>query len=265
VQPPVAVPTVHLPGLVGAQAPLATLPPEAADLAAATYAFGDPVADQAYYRARMPVDLALNGAARRGADQSLYIRGFSNDAVPRQASDFSSPPGYIGAQAFESIVLASNAELNRAFATAGVQAGYQLHPGIHSDAYWNPWLREEVAALWARLRQPGGGGHPPPAPSTFDYRSAAPSFAVWGWQVQVSRPTEEYLEMDGVTCSGLTLRGTGQVTLTVPAACGTGMAGARTVHVDLGPAMPTDAPAGADGLAVYGRTVHVPLAPLRPA
>ena len=88
---------------------------------------------------------------------------------------------------------------------------------------------------------------------------------MWGWRFEVTRPTVEFLEVRDVTCRGLTLRGSGEVTLEVPARCGTGTKGSRLVHVDLGPSMPTDAPAGADAAPAYGRSVTVGLAPLHGA
>jgi hypothetical protein len=112
------------------------------------------------------------------------------------------------------------------------------------------------------LQHPDGGGSPPPAPDRFDYRSIARSFSVWGWRFDVNRPTIEFLELRDVTCHGLTLHGTGQVSLEVPADCGTGSNGSRIVHVDLGPSMPTDAPGGADATPAYGHSATVELAPL---
>src|SRR5581483_7856024 len=165
--------------------------------------------DGAYYRGRMPVDLARNAHARAHGVQSVMIRGFSNDTIPRTAADVTSFPGYEVAQAFEDLVFVTNQELNHSFADEGVRQHYELHPGIHADEYWNPWLREQVVAQYAALRHADGSGHPPPAPTVFDYRSTATSFAVWGWHVRVTRPTIEFLNLDDVSCSGLTLRGSG--------------------------------------------------------
>jgi hypothetical protein len=72
----------------------------------------------------------------------------------------------------------------------------------------------------------------------------------------------EFLNLTVVSCTGLTLRGTGRVTLTVPAVCGTGRDGSRTFTVDLGPGWPFDEPGGAGTSQVYGRTVTAALAPL---
>ena len=249
---PAQLPTTTVPGVAGASAPLDLLPEQARGFAVATYAFGDPSVDQSYYRGHMPRDLAVNAHAVRvghgRTTQSLVVRGFSNDAVPRQASDFSNPPGYFGAQAFEAIVLASNAEQNQAFADADVQQHYEMHPGIHSDAYWNPWLRGQIEAQYAAMQRPA------PLPTTFDYRSTAPGFDVWGWHVAVRRPVSEFTDLTDVTCAGLTIRGTGDVTVTPPPRC---HAAPATVH--LGPALPADAPAGADEAPVYGNVAHVTL------
>jgi S-formylglutathione hydrolase FrmB len=258
VAPPTQLPTTTLPGPAGASLPLNVLPAQVRGFAVATYAFGDPSVDQSYYRGRMPRDLAINAHAVRAthghATQSLVVRGFSNDAVPRQPSDFADPPGYFGAQAFEAIVLVSNAEQNQAFADAGVQQHYELHPGIHSDAYWNPWLRGQLEAQYAAIRHPGGGGHPPPLPTTFDYRSDAMSFEVWGWRVTVKRPASEFVDLTDVTCDGLTIRGTGDITVRPAPHCD-----ARPTTIHLGAGMPTDAPVGTDEAPAYGHAVHVRL------
>ena len=258
VSPPAQLPSTALPGAAGASAPLSAFPAQARGFAVATYAFGDPSVDQSYYRGRMPRDLAINAHAVRRVSghltQSLVVRGFSNDAVPRQPSDFASPPGYLGAQAFEAIVRVSNIEQNQAFADADVQQHYELHPGIHSDAYWNPWLRGQLEAQYAVMRHRDGGGDPPPMPTTFDYRSTASRFTVWGWHVAVNRVASEFVDLTNVTCAGLTIRGTGEVTVTPPPRCH-----AATATVHLGPGMPTDAPAGTDEASTYGNVVHVKL------
>ena len=258
VAPPAQLPATSLPGAAGASAPLDALPEQARGFAVATYAFGDPSVDQSYYRGHMPRDLALNahavGRVAGKPTQSLVVQGFSNDAVPRQASDFSNPPGYFGAQAFETIVLVSNIEQNQAFADADVQQHYEMHPGIHSDVYWNPYLRGQLEAQYAAMRHPGGGGNPPPLPITFAYRSNAAEFEVWGWRFKVQRPATEFTDLTDVTCAGLTIRGTGDVTITPPKRC---HAAPATVH--LGPGMPTDAPAGADEAPAYGNVVHITL------
>lgn len=256
VQPPGPVPYRPLPGAVGAL-PGSVGQPDAEDLNAATLALGDPVADQAYYRGHNPRDLAFNAGAFRSGRQVTDLRGFSNDAVPRRSADFASPSDYVVAQSFEALVLDMNVDFQAATTDVGVSDHYELHPGIHSYPYWNPWLRGQLEHQFAAFSQP------PPAPDRFGYQTVDRSFSIWGWRFDVARPTVEFLQLRDVMCSSLTLRGTGQVTFEVPASCGTGSNGSRIVHVDLGPSMPTDAPAGADATPAYGRTMTVHLTSLR--
>jgi S-formylglutathione hydrolase FrmB len=229
---------VPLPSVLGAPVPLNYLPGAAQDFGVVLYAFGDPVADEGYYLARQPVDLAINAAAHDGKRQSIMIRGFSNDTIPRVAGDFQLP-GYLTSQAFEDLVLPTNVEMNQAFAAAGVRQHYELHPGIHEDLYWNPWLRAQVVAQYAVVRHAGGGGHPPPAPTAFDYTSGESTFAVWGWKVSDRPAVAGMLTMTDVTCRGLTVRGSGEVTVTPAPRCGS-----KAVRVALGSSV---------------RELHVPL------
>jgi S-formylglutathione hydrolase FrmB len=251
VVPPGQLPALTLPAFLGAPVPLDGLPGEAQDFGVVLYAFGDPAADQSYFLARQPVDLALNAAAFRGKRQSLMIRGFSNDTIPRTAGDLSLP-GYLVSQAFEDLVFPTNVEMNRAFADAGVRQHYELHAGIHSDEYWNPWIRAQATAQYAAVRHWNGGGKPPPRPTRFSYTSGAKNFTVWGWHFSVRRAADEMLRITNATCNGFTVHGTGKVRVVSSKRCGSASA-----SVDLGPSMPVNQTAGEDSLPGYGRTATV--------
>ncbi|HVT21378.1 MAG TPA: alpha/beta hydrolase-fold protein [Mycobacteriales bacterium] len=252
------LPLLPLPALLGAPVPVTSLPGPAQNFGVVLYAFGDPVADQAYFLARQPVDLALNASADRGDRQSLAIRGFSNDTVPRVASDFSLPD-YLISQAFEDLVLPTNVEMNQAFAQAGVRQHYELHAGIHKDEYWNPWLRAQAAAQYAAVRHWDGGGNPPPRPNRFSYASGEKSFSVWGWHFKVHRPVDEMLRITNATCHGYTLTGSGQVTVQPPPRCNPPRKKLRAVTTDLGPSLPVNQTAGADAIPGYERTARITL------
>ena len=101
-----------------------------------------------------------------------------------------------------------------------------------------------------------------PFADRFDYRTVYRDFSVWGWSFHIVRDPVEFLNLTDVTCSGLTLRGSGTVTVTVPASCGTGVGGSATFPVDLGLSFPIDEPVGVGAQPIYGKTVHVDLAPL---
>lgn len=253
VAPPVELPYQSLPNVTSA-VPLTALPEQARGFPVSFLVFGDPAADQARYRGNMPRDLAMNARASAGDAPSLHIRGFVNDAVARRPEDLG--PSYPVSQAFEVIVLSMNLGMEVAFQMAGVEHGFEIHPGLHDDAYWNPFLRTQIAAQYARVRHAGGGGSPSPAPTLFDYRSIANDFTIWGWSVHVDREPTEFLTLTNVSCDGLTLRGTGVVTVRVPAACHTKL---KALKVDLGSSFPVDEPGGASDVPAYGRTVRVDL------
>ena len=228
----------------------------------ATVGFGDPVVDHVWWRNASPYEFFGNATASAGGEQVLHLRHVVNDAVPRRPEDLASPQGYAAAQGFESAVLPLNLYADAMLDRYGVAVDTALYPGLHSLPYWAPYYRAQLADQYAHLRHRDGGGNPPPRPTTFDYRTPERRFRAWGWTVVVDRPADEFLNLTSVDCDGLTLRGSGQVTVTVPASCGTGLDGARTFTVDLGPSQPVDEPLGAGSSSSYGRTVMVALAPL---
>ncbi|HUC04542.1 MAG TPA: alpha/beta hydrolase-fold protein, partial [Acidimicrobiales bacterium] len=268
IQPPIPVVYVRLPALTGA-ATKVPLPSEVGSFATALTALGDPVADEAYFRGNMPTDLAMNARAYGPTgSQELGIDDFWNDMVPTQGvqqllggggtgdlqNDVSSEP-------FENIVFPMNVDMELAFSQQGVQNTFAIHQGNHSDTYRNAWFRGLEEFAYARLSHPGS---PLTAsqPSRFDYRTISTDFTIWGWHVTVHRTPVEFLTMRSVSCTGLSLQGTGTVTVTVPASCGTGLRGATTFSVDLGPDQLTDEPADLSATGLYGRTVTVALTPL---
>jgi S-formylglutathione hydrolase FrmB len=261
VQPPLPIPYRAVPGPISF-VPFNAVPAPAQDFAVATLVLGDPSTDQAYFRGNMPRDLAMNARARAGPVQSLIVRYFSNDAVPRRTGDVQSPPDYLVAQAFEGIVLGMNQDMRAAFTDEAVDQHYELHPGLHSGIYWDAWLRGQLEAQYEHLHHWDGSGAPLPMPQTFDYRSIGTDISIWGWHFAVQRVPVEFLTLRHVSCRTLTLQGTGIVDITAPPACGTGVRGARAFRVDLGPSMPVDEPGGISGTGAYGRSVTVALTPL---
>ena len=236
--------------------PAGVLPAQASTFLVATTALGDPVADQAFFRGNTPRDLAMNARASNGSRPSLYIDGFVNDMFARRPQDVSDTP-------FEVIVFPMNIDMELAFADEHVANTFAIHPGVHSDPYRNAWLRGIEEQQYARLRHSDGGGNPTPLPQVFDYRTIATDFTIWGWHVAVARSNIEFVELRSVTCQGLTLQGTGRVTVTVPSSCRTGLRGQRSFTIDLGNPLPVNEPAGAGATPVYGRTIEVQLGPVQ--
>lgn len=248
ITPPAELPAQPLPGATGA-VPVSLLPSQASTFLVALDALGDPVADQAFFRGNMPPDLAMNALAFNDGHQVFGIDGFWNDTVPRQPQDAGGTP-------FEVLVTPMNIDMEAAFTQLGVEHVSAIHQGNHSDVYRNAWYRGLLEYAYARLQHPDGQGSPPPAPTTFDYRSINPNFDVWGWHFEVVRPVIEFLTVKSASCSQVTLQGSGNVTFTVPASCGLATS---TYHVDLGPSVPIDEEGGAGATPVYGTTVTLTL------
>ena len=238
----------------------APLPSQAGTFLTALDAFGDPVADQAYFRGNMPTDLAMNALAfdKNGA-QTFGIDGFVNDMTPAQtlSGDPSALQSDISSEPFENIVFPMNVDMEAAFTQQGVANTFAVHQGNHSDRYRNAWFRglEEFAA--SRLV----GGTPPKAPAVFDYRSVSRTFSIWNWGFAIDRQPVEFLTLRSVSCSGLTLQGSGKVTVSVPGSCHSGVNGKSQFTVDLGPSQATDEPLGLGATPVYGKTVQITLTP----
>jgi enterochelin esterase-like enzyme len=224
--------------------------------------FGDPVADNVWWRQTQASELVTNARARAGdGRQSVHVAYFVQDAVPRRAEDLE--PGRESALYFEAILLPTNRQLDALFERHGVERQFRVGPGTHSGDYARPYFREQLELQYANLRHRDGTGAPPPLPATFDHRTIDDAFTIWGWRFTVTdRAATEFLYLTDVSCGRVTLRGTGTVTFTVPGRCGGGSVASRTHTVDLGPSQPTDEPltqsVGSDG---YGRTVTVELTP----
>lgn len=220
--------------------------------------------------ARNPLDLAVNsralGCGVSVGDYCLPLRFFSNDTVPDQA-DLAKQPDYISQQALEDVVLPMNLEMVAALGQHGVPSTYELHPGLHSDKYWDPFIRAQMEWHSAHL------SHPLVPARLFTYRSIRPDFSVWGWEVGVTgRDAEEFLTLWSASEDGVTVTGSGTVTISTPSlgiqsvvsvegargGYSTSVADGRaTITFTVAPAGPTDEHAGATGLPGGAGTVRI--------
>lgn len=278
VEPPVPVTYEQVPPATGeVVGPVGQLPvPEVGSFTTALTAFGDPAADQAYFRGNMPPDLALNGRAFTDGEQLTAFDDFWNDMVPEQAASQAGggqvpPPALsndVGSEPFENIVFPMNIDMEAAFAQQGVANTWAIHQGNHADQYRNAWFRGLEEFAYAHLAHPDGAGATDSPPTSFDYRTISTAFTIWGWHLSASPvpPTAqqpvEFLTLRDVTCRSLTLQGSGTVQVTVPGRCASGVDGEPTFSVNLGNSEATDEPADASATGAYGRTVTVDLSPL---
>jgi hypothetical protein len=227
----------------------------------ATVGFGDlAVADSAFFRDVQPFDLVPNARAYKDGRQSLHIKYFVNDAIPRRVEDFTveNPIQIV----FEVLLSPTNRVLETTFDRFGVERTFHMGPGTHSGSYSRAYHREQLEAQYANVRHWDGTGSPRANPEVFDYRTVRNQFEIWDWEFSVAREPVEFLNLTDVSCDALTVRGTGVVTVTAPKKCHTGVAGERTFTVDLGNAQATSEPPVAGSSQTYGRTVTVNLSPL---
>ena len=258
IQPPVPVPYTRLPGIT----PLFDYPPETNYLVVPSLmpGYGDPVADHVYYQAEFPSGIASNGRAWDDGEQAIAFRLTVGDAIPRRLEDITdNPQGYAASQGYEILTNVATREMARALDVEGLGYEMLVRPGLHGAPYQAPYYRLMLEFLWRSVKHPDGSGVEVVTPDTFDFRTIRRSFTVWGWTFTVEREPVEFLNLTDVSCTGLTLRGTGIVHVTVPEACGTGLDGERTFVVDLGPAQAADEPPLIGPYPIYGRTVHVAL------
>jgi S-formylglutathione hydrolase FrmB len=259
VEPVAPVPYLDVPG------PLPMALPEAAFTAPIapelTVGFGDVAVDNVWWRSINPTDLISNGRAwSADGTQSTFFKYHVNDAVPRRFPDDLVDPNYAANQAFEAILFPADLYMERVFDRHGVQRVFHVGPGLHNnDPYQQPYYREHMEAYAAHLRSGRGPDKGLPPPVRFDYRTIRTDFTIWGWRFAVAREPVEFLFLTDVSCDSITLRGSGVVTVTVPAACRTGASGERVFSVDLGPSQPVDDPGGLSSMGDYGRVVTVPL------
>jgi S-formylglutathione hydrolase FrmB len=160
--------------------------------------FGDPYTDPLSWEERNPNDLAMN---LRGMD--LFLS--AGNAVPADLSEVADDgPGLVPqVQAEEEL-----GSMTRTFVATlnadHIPVTYHPRKGTHNAMYW----RQDLALWWPQMLK-ALGARPP---KTFDYRSAAPRFGVWGWTFTATRPTaREFLDVTDAGPNGVTLHGSGTV------------------------------------------------------
>jgi S-formylglutathione hydrolase FrmB len=160
--------------------------------------WGDFMTEEVNWRAHNPPDLSSNLRWTR-----LWLS--TGNGVPQPGDRPQDAPTEAG-------VYALNLGFHRDLDDEGIEhvwvdRGYGTHA-------WHYWERDLHLALpWLADLLHGGV----PAPSRFDYRSAEPSFTVYGWTFATDpRRAQEFLDLFGVSRAGLRLRGSGTVTVTTP-------------------------------------------------
>jgi pimeloyl-ACP methyl ester carboxylesterase len=95
---------------------------------------------------------------------------------------------------------------------------FRLTEGGHAWRWWTKWLVErDLPFILPRLDDPQPVADPVVAssiPSTFRYRSIFRTFDAWGYKVTIDqRDVREFLDLTNVTVGGMTVQGSGLITI----------------------------------------------------
>lgn len=160
--------------------------------------WGDPETQQVIWRDNNPTYLASN---LRGV--ALYLASGNGNAGQ-----------YDSGQTFDPTEWAVGL-MNQSFAAALDAArvpytSFFYGNGTHTWPYWKRDLTKFLAWLGPQL----GTRRPPPA--SFDYRSARERFGAWGWEFAARRSSREFVYLRDVSATGLTVTGSGTLSVRTP-------------------------------------------------
>jgi S-formylglutathione hydrolase FrmB len=175
---------------------------------------------------------------------------------------------------FESLTTAQDKALHQVLMKLGIKSTLDDYgPGIH---YWIYWARDLKWNLPAIMKD---FAHPVLDPASFTFKTATPSYSIFGWKVAVTRPATEFTSIERARSGGFTLTGSGSAVVTTPdryragaryrvAMSGShvhrtvsitaGKAGSLQIAVPLGPGNPqTEYAPGAGATPVYTTRVTI--------
>jgi diacylglycerol O-acyltransferase/trehalose O-mycolyltransferase len=162
--------------------------------------FGDPFTEQIHWEAVDPTYLAANLKP-----VALWLA--SGNGLP-------GPYDTVGpAEAAAGAVELDIWDMNQGFVAALNQAGvahtdFFYGPGTHSWPYWDRDLTDFLPFLTKQWAAPTA------TPKTFNFRSEATRFSVWGWSFSTNRSVAEFTYLSNVNRSGLSATGSGTLTVT---------------------------------------------------
>jgi S-formylglutathione hydrolase FrmB len=167
--------------------------------------WGDPVTQQANLEGHDPTVLAPSLG-----DTTLFAAWGNGQAGPLDT------PSSQASGLLEMVIAPMNAGFVQAVQRSGIPiTAWSYGPGTHSWPYWLRDLAKFLPMAMAAIARPS------PTPATdpthpFDYRSAEPTFGVWGWTFRARHDPQAFTDLTSVTRSGLTVRGAGQLDVTTP-------------------------------------------------
>jgi S-formylglutathione hydrolase FrmB len=170
--------------------------------------WGNPLTQRILSEAVDPAYLAPNLSA-------VHLYMASGNGTPGSLDDTSTPGGLGTAEAagvVESNIRSQDLGFAAALDATRVPYTYWYYgDGTHSWPYWQRDLVHFFPFLVAGWR------HPDAVPSSFAFRSEAASFEIWGWNFTAQRAVDEFTYLTGVSRHGLTVTGSGNLTVATAA------------------------------------------------
>ncbi len=167
--------------------------------------YGPRATEEVRWRGHNPTDLAANLR-----DLNLQVRtanGIPNPGIGENLLSADSVSCVIEAGVYQGSV-----SLNQKLEELGIPHLWKDYgPGCHTKPNFEREITDTLATFTEEF------ANPPAPPSTFDYESIEPDFEVWGWHVAADpHRALEFMRMQGVGPTGLTLVGSGTTTVTSP-------------------------------------------------
>jgi S-formylglutathione hydrolase FrmB len=158
--------------------------------------FGDTRTDALYWHGHNPIDLAPNLQGIR-----LYLASGNGQPGPLDGDRSWPDPGEV----YSRVVLR---DMVAALSRAGIRAAVEDYgPGTHTWPYWTRDLHHALPLMLDTF------AHPPALPAPWSYRTIDDHFLVWGYHVIRSGAPPAWTTLRDVSHRGLTVAGTGHLTL----------------------------------------------------
>ncbi len=165
---------------------------------------GPIVTDEVWWRNQSPIDVAQNLRGVR-----VYVA--SGDGVPCDEADQAETAAQTGTTSIEALLHEETVKFDRALDVARIEHLTDLYGcGIHSWRYWQRGLHR----FWTFMFDSFGRS----APTAFDYRSAEPTFDVWGWRFRAqAERAPEFLDVASASQRGVSITGSGLTSISTDA------------------------------------------------
>lgn len=210
--------------------------------------------DEVFHRNVNPVDLAPQMI---GVNTEIFVvigDGCVHDTTAGTCAE-ATPPQSLSSAGIERLGKTINDPVSARLTELGLDFTYVQREGVHGGHNADSFRRFAIDRM-NRLFAEGVE-----TPRTFSYKTVDRAFSVWGYDMSVERPNNEFLNVLGARTDGtaFTLAGTGVATVRTPATVTSGEPYRVVVTPDGAEPVESTVVAGGDGRL----TMTVPLGPTR--